>query len=94
MQISGVEKLNSKHILFDLYNLCVYCLQFKKNFVIYVNLYCLTYPPKPPPPPPPQKKKKYSFSFGLDIQVCIANEFLCLVCCGLMPPKLSTHTLQ
>ena len=47
MQISGVEKLNSKHILFDLYNLCAYGLQFKKNFVIYVNLYCLTYPPLP-----------------------------------------------
>ena len=49
MQIRGVEKLNSKHILFDLYNLCVYCLQFKTIFVIYVNLYCLTYPPNTPP---------------------------------------------
>jgi len=46
MQISGVEKLNSKHISFDLYNLCAYCLQFKTIFVIYVNLYRLTYPKK------------------------------------------------
>ena len=46
MQISGVEKLNSKHISFDLNNLCAYCLQLKTIFVIYVNLYCLTYPKK------------------------------------------------
>ena len=73
MQIRGVEKLNSKHILFDLYNLCVYCLQFKTVFVIYVNLYCLTYPPKPPHPTPPKKKKNtvlvldWTFKFVLQM---------------------------
>ena len=80
MQINGVEELNAKHVAGVTHSSSIFAciLPSIQNNFRYL---C-----------------KFVFfnlcKFGLDMQLCIANESLCLVCCSLIPPQRSTHALQ
>lgn len=80
MQINGVEELNAKHVAGVTHSSSIFAciLPSIQNNFRYL---C-----------------KFVFfnlcKFGLDMQLCIANESLCLLCCSLMPQKLFTHIFQ